>query len=50
MLIRHNELCAYIKGESSMLEHQPYDHALKSLMGDRAAEIIPEFLPFTIVY
>jgi hypothetical protein len=28
-----------------MLEHQPYDHALKSLMGDRAAEIIPQFLP-----
>jgi hypothetical protein len=27
-----------------MLEHQPYDHALKSLMGDRAAEIIPQSL------
>ena len=28
-----------------MSEHQPYDHALKSLMGDRAAEIIPQLLP-----
>ena len=28
-----------------MPEHQPYDHALKSLMGDRAAEIIPQLLP-----
>ena len=33
------------KGENGVLEHQPYDHALKSLMGDRAAEIIPQFLP-----
>ena len=28
-----------------MSEHQPYDHALKSLMGDCAAEIIPQLLP-----
>jgi hypothetical protein len=28
-----------------MSEHQQYDHALKSLMGDRAAEIIPQLLP-----
>jgi hypothetical protein len=28
-----------------MTQHQPYDHALKSLMGDHAAEIIPQFLP-----
>ena len=28
-----------------MSEHQPYDHALKSLMGDHAAEIIPQLVP-----
>jgi predicted transposase/invertase (TIGR01784 family) len=28
-----------------MSEHQPYDHALKSLMGDHATEIIPQLLP-----
>src|SRR5947209_2186219 len=28
-----------------MSEHQPYDHALKSLIGDHAAEIIPQLLP-----
>lgn len=26
-------------------KHQPYDRALKSLMGDHAAEILPELLP-----
>jgi hypothetical protein len=30
---------------SAMTQHQPYDHALKSLMGDHAAEIIPQLLP-----
>ncbi len=28
-----------------MTQHQPYDNALKSLMGDRAAEIIPQLVP-----
>ncbi|MGH2481927.1 MAG: hypothetical protein ACRDHW_19920, partial [Ktedonobacteraceae bacterium] len=32
-----------------MTQHQPYDHALKSLMGDHAAEIIPQLLPNTEV-
>ncbi|MGI9062156.1 MAG: hypothetical protein ACR2H5_26695 [Ktedonobacteraceae bacterium] len=32
-----------------MTQHQPYDHALKSLMGDHAAEIIPQLLPDTEV-
>jgi len=32
-----------------MIQHQPYDHALKSLMGDHAAEIIPQLLPDTEV-
>src|SRR5947209_3581029 len=30
---------------TNMTQHQPYDHALKSLMGDRAAEIIPQLVP-----
>src|SRR5207248_10636883 len=28
-----------------MLEHQPYDSALKSLLGDEVAEILPNLLP-----
>jgi hypothetical protein len=32
-----------------MTQHQPYDHALKSLMSDHAAEIIPQLLPDTEV-
>jgi len=32
-----------------MTQHHPYDHALKSLLGDHAAEIIPQLLPDTEV-
>ena len=32
-----------------MTQHQPYDHALKSLLGDHAAEIIPQLIPDTEV-
>ena len=32
-----------------MTQHQPYDHALKSLLGDHAAEIIPQLIPDTDV-
>lgn len=32
-----------------MTQHQPYDHALKSLMSDHAAEIIPQLLSDTEV-
>ena len=39
----------YGRGISTMTQHQPYDHALKSLMGDHAAEIIPQLLPDTEV-
>ena len=33
------------KGHVNVTQHQPYDHALKSLMGDQAAEIIPQLVP-----
>ncbi len=33
------------KVPTNVTQHQPYDHALKSLMDDRAAEIIPQLLP-----
>jgi hypothetical protein len=33
------------KGDIAVIQHQPYDNALKSLMADHAAEIIPQFIP-----